>query len=122
MENISFKSLISACFLAPALSSAQDIRVSQVAAAEKMYDLEFTVVKRDSMMSAINNELHYYQYLHAHSPANDVPMSMSFDPALPGMHFNTAQQPIKWDIPKNVSLPKNKSDLAMVLHTTNWHH
>ena len=81
--------------LCPFAIAAQDaIRSSQVAAAEKMYDLDFTVVKRDSMMSSINTELAYYQYLHKNNLPNDVPMSIWFDPALPGMKFNMVQQPI----------------------------
>ena len=112
MKNVLIRALTVVLILIPLLLPAQDVRVSQIAAAEKMYDLEFTVIKRDSMISAVNNELLYYQYLHKHNLPNDVPMPMWFDPTLPGMHFNTIQQPIKWNIPENVSLPKNKNDLA----------
>ena len=111
------KNILSIIIAAFALSStsllAQDsLRVQQIETAEKMYDLHFTQVKLDSMTSAVNNELALYHYLHNHPLPNDVPMSLSFDPALPGMHFNTTQQPIKWNIPADVKLPANKNDLA----------
>ena len=113
MKNIPTIAGIIMMALTPSIANAQDsIRVSQIATAEKMYDLQFTPAKRDSMIGDINNEVAYYRYLHKNSLPNDVPMSLSFDPVLPGMHFDTKQQPIKWNIPANVSLPKNKSDLA----------
>ena len=99
-------------FTSSLLLAQDSIKAPQIAVAEKMYDLQFTAGKRDSMAGAINHELDYYKYLHGHTLTNDVPMSLAFDPVLPGMHFSAAQQPIKWNIPANVTLPKNKNDLA----------
>ncbi len=43
---------------------------------------------------------------------NSSQYTLSFDPALPGMHFDKKQIPLKWDIPGNVMLPANKNELA----------
>lgn len=114
MKNILTNCLASVMFAcAPLLLVAQDtIKASQPVAAEKMYDLQFTPAKIDSMLGALNDELAYYKYLHKNNLPNDIPMSLAFDPVLPGMHFNTVQQPVKWSIPANVPLPKNYNDLA----------
>ncbi len=113
MKNIAITLVAVGITFSSSLLLAQDtIKAPQIEAAEKMYSLHFSPAKVDSMASAINNELSWYQYLHKHALRNDVPMSLSFDPSLPGMHFNTTQQPIKWNIPTNVTLPANKNDLA----------
>jgi Asp-tRNA(Asn)/Glu-tRNA(Gln) amidotransferase A subunit family amidase len=92
---------------------AQDsIMISQITGAEKMFDLNFSSEKRDSLLSGVNDKLHTYQRFHKTDLPNDLPFSLSFDPILPGMHFNKKQLLLNWNIPQNVSLPKNKNDLA----------
>jgi len=104
---------IAALIMITRFVSAQDsVTLSQVIGAEKMFDLNFTPAKRDSIISGANDNLHFYQYLHKNSLSNDVPLPLWFDPILPGKHFNHRQLPIKWNIPDNVSLPANKNDLA----------
>ncbi len=104
---------IAALIIISRFVSAQDsVTLSQVIAAEKMFDLNFTSAKRDSIISGANDNLHFYQYLHQNNLPNDVPLPLWFDPILPGKHFNHKQYPIKWNIPDNVSLPANKNELA----------
>ena len=92
---------------------AQDsVNTDAIQAAEKMYDLQFTKAKRDSMVYTLNTYLQYYRRNHTVDMPNSVPMPMWFDPVLPGMHFSTKQETISWNIPSNVNLPKNKEDLA----------
>jgi Asp-tRNA(Asn)/Glu-tRNA(Gln) amidotransferase A subunit family amidase len=92
---------------------AQDsVSLSQLISAEKMFDLDFTPAKRDSILSGAADNLRLYHYLHQTSLSNDVPLPLWFDPVLPGKHFNKQQLPIKWNIPDNVSLPQNKNELA----------
>ncbi len=43
---------------------------------------------------------------------NSVPMSLWQSPVLPGMKFNSKQDPILWNIPADISLPKNRNELA----------
>ena len=80
--------------------------------AEKMYDLQFSPVKRDSILSGLTDHLHLYQYLHQHDLPNDVALSLSFDPLLPGTPYERQQKPIHWNIPGEVGLPANRNDLA----------
>ncbi|GGA98947.1 amidase [Puia dinghuensis] len=99
----------------PGMVSTQDsagIGLPELMAAEKLFDLRFTPVKRDSILSGLIDNLHFYQYLHAHPLYNDVPLSMSFDPLLPGTAYDRRQNPLHWDIPGEVSLPANRNDLA----------
>lgn len=80
--------------------------------AEKLFDLQFTPAKRDSILSGVEDHLHLYQYLHQHNLYNDVPLSLNFDPLLPGTPYETKQKSIVWNIPSEVSLPANRSELA----------
>ncbi len=86
--------------------------MDQLTGAEKMYDLRFTPVKRDSILSGLSSNLHLYQYMHQQDLPNALPMSLSFDPVLPGMHFEKQQKPLEWNIPAGVSLPADKEALA----------
>lgn len=117
MKNITglFKKNIFTCYfiLFVLSAAAQDsVSIQQETGAEKMYGLQFSDAKRDSILSGLSNDLATYKYIHQQNLPNDVPMSLSFDPVLPGMHFVTQQQPLQLNIPDNVALPKNKNDLA----------
>jgi len=102
------------CFIISLFNaSAQDsISIQQEIGTEKMYGLQFSDAKRDSIVSGLSDNLKTYQFLHDQNLPNNIPMSLSFDPVLPGMHFNIKQEPLIWNIPDNVSLPKNKNELA----------
>lgn len=84
-----------------------DLRV-----AEKLFDLHFTEPKEDSILDGLAYHLQLYQYIHAHTLYNDVPLSMGFDPLLPGTPYDRKQKPLHWNIPPAVSLPANRADLA----------
>jgi Asp-tRNA(Asn)/Glu-tRNA(Gln) amidotransferase A subunit family amidase len=77
-----------------------------------MFDLQFSSAKRDSILSGLTDHLRFYQYLHLHDLPNESPLSLSFDPILPGTHYERQQKPIQWNIPVGISLPVNKNDLA----------
>ena len=89
-----------------------NISINDITATEKMYDLHFTNAKRDSMINQLNTFLLYYKYLHGFNLKNNTPLPQWFDPVLPQMTFNTIQNKIVWNIPENVSMPKDKSALA----------
>src|SRR5690242_17184745 len=105
--NSLFKILIGLSFLLLNLNAKAQKAITEddIIAAEKMYDLHFTKEKRDSMVSQLTTYLGYYKYLHTFNMPNSVPMPQWFDPVLPGMQFNTQQQPMHWLIPDNVQLP-----------------
>ena len=94
MQNISTLLRTIICFsffiIVHLTASAQDVSVSEIAAAEKMYGLQFTEAKRDSMMNQLKTNLLIYQYLHSYNLPNSVPLPQWFDPVLPEMKFSTS--------------------------------
>ena len=91
---------------------AQKITADDIISAEKMYDLHFNPAKRDSMLNQLNFNLRLYQYLHGFNLNNNVPLPNWFDPVLPSMKFDTHQESILWNIPKDVQMPKDTNQLA----------
>jgi Asp-tRNA(Asn)/Glu-tRNA(Gln) amidotransferase A subunit family amidase len=98
--------------LTTALTAQDSIGIRDEMAAEKLFDLKFTDAKRDSILSGLEDHLHLYQYLHAHNLNNNVPLSLSFDPLLPGTPYDRHQNPLRWDIPAEAAMPANRNDLA----------
>jgi len=78
----------------------------------KWYDLDFTNAEADSMMSNLVNFRQSYAKMHQRLPKNDLAFPMAFKPAPVGFKIPMSQQKISWQIPANVSLPKDKNDLA----------
>ncbi|MEI8073211.1 MAG: amidase [Bacteroidota bacterium] len=99
-------------FVLTASIRAQDISLSEIIKAEKMYDLHFSDAKRDSMLNQLNTNLQFYKYLHGFNLPNSVPLPNWFDPVLPTMTFNTKQLPINWDIPAGIKMPVDTNQLA----------
>lgn len=77
-----------------------------------LYDLDFTQSEADSMITNITNWRRIYVQMHKELPKNDLPYPFAFNPTPIGFKVPNNQQKIVWDIPTNVSLPKNKNDLA----------
>ena len=96
----------------PVAATGDTTLLSNLIAAEKLFDLQFTPAKRDSILSGLESNLHFYQYLHQHNLYNDVPLSLGFDPLLRGTPYEPRQKPISWNLPSEVSLPANRGDLA----------
>lgn len=94
-------------------ANAQDaIGLPQLQAAEKLFDLKFTPAKEDSILSGLADHLQLYKYLHAQDLYNSIPLSMAFDPLLPGTPYGRKQNELHWNIPPAVTLPTNRNDLA----------
>ena len=92
---------------------AQDtITIKDIQAAAKLLDLNFTQKEVDTMYDGVKENLAGYKLMHKQSLNNNIPMSMWQSPVLPGMKFNEKQDPVNWNIPKDVSLPLNRNDLA----------
>ncbi len=96
-------------------SIAQDsLYKSDLPVAARVNDLSFTQQEYDSMYDGVKDTRREIAKMHAITLANSVPMSMHQSPFLPNLAAATAvkQQPIKWNIPANVSLPANRNELA----------
>ena len=100
---------LNTCFL----SVAQDtITKADIHVAQKFVDVEFTQVEIDSMYDAVRGNINDIKKMHKLSLNNNVPMSLWQNPILPGMQFSTKQEPINWNIPAGIALPKNENELA----------
>ncbi len=92
---------------------AQDtITKADIQSAAKLLDLSFTQKEVDTMYDGVKENLMGYKLMHKQSLNNNIPMSMWQSPVLPGMKFNEKQDPVNWNIPKDVALPLNRNDLA----------
>lgn len=79
---------------------------------ETFYDLNFTQAERDSLFSGLQNYQKSFEAIHQFKLNNNIPMSLVFDPIPVGMQLETQQKPIDWGLPKEISLPSNKEELA----------
>jgi Asp-tRNA(Asn)/Glu-tRNA(Gln) amidotransferase A subunit family amidase len=82
-----------------------------MAAAARIFDLEFTQQELDSMYEGIQENLANYRLMHKQKLSNSVPMSLWQCPLLPGMRIDTEKDNIRWKLPKT-PLPENINDLA----------
>jgi Asp-tRNA(Asn)/Glu-tRNA(Gln) amidotransferase A subunit family amidase len=107
------KCLVSISMMYMFTAGAQDsVTMSQVAGAEKMFDLNFTQAKRDSMFSSLRDRVKTYAYIHAQTLNNDMPLPLWYSPVLPGMTVPRKQIPVQFIIPEGVVLPADKNQLA----------
>ena len=90
----------------------QTVTKADITTAEKMFDLSFTPVKRDSMLSVLSDRIKTYKYFHKNNLSNDVAFPLWYNPVLPTMLVPKKQLPFLFAIPENVALPAVKSELA----------
>ena len=91
---------------------ADSITRTDIKTAGKLFSINFTEAEVDSMYFTIRQGNLQYNRRYNLKLDNSVPMSLWQSPVLPGMQFETVQKQVKWDLPKNVSLPSNKNDMA----------
>lgn len=90
----------------------RDITGDTIAEASKIIGIEFTVTERDSMIEDLENARDDYKAVRELKLPNSVSPSLVFNPIPPGKTFNRTREPISWNIPEDVSLPENRSELA----------
>ena len=88
------------------------LTVKDIPAAERVIGLQFKSSERDSLFDDVKNSVKEYNKMRQYKLDNSVPLSTWQSPVLPGMKFNMKQDLIKWNIPSNISVPKNKNELA----------
>lgn len=74
--------------------------------------LEFTEAERDSMIQNLENSRETYAMLRDMEIKNSVPPALHFNPIPVGKTFDKTEEPMDWNIPDDVNLPENRSDLA----------
>lgn len=77
-----------------------------------LFDLNFTEAEADSLQGNILFYKAIYNRMHKELPKNDLAFPFAFHPAPYGFAVPVNQEKMVWDIPANVSLPANKTDLA----------
>jgi Asp-tRNA(Asn)/Glu-tRNA(Gln) amidotransferase A subunit family amidase len=85
---------------------------SDLLSAARIFDITFTQKEIDTMYEGVKENNEDYKLMHKLSLNNNVPLSLWQSPVLPGMKFNEKQDPVNWNIPANVPLPKDKNELA----------
>jgi Asp-tRNA(Asn)/Glu-tRNA(Gln) amidotransferase A subunit family amidase len=94
-------------------SFSQDtISKADIGVAARVIGLQFTEAELDSMLRDVRGNRRDFQNMRKYPLDNSVPMSLAHSPVIPGMAFNKVQNPVNWNIPANVSLPKNRNELA----------
>ncbi|HZH00377.1 MAG TPA: hypothetical protein VEY32_04805, partial [Flavisolibacter sp.] len=76
------------------------------------YHLNFSEAEADSLMGNIRAYTNTFSRMHQSTPPNDLLYPFAYNPAPIGFTIPTAQQKINWTIPANISLPKNRNELA----------
>ncbi len=105
--------LLILAFLISLASFSQDtLTIKDIPAAERVMGLQFKQAERDSLFDEVKNTVKEFSKMRQYELNNNVPLSTWQSPLLPGMKFNTKQNPVTWNIPNNVLLPQNKNELA----------
>ena len=99
------------CFSAAAQTTSPAAKTNDMAAAARIFDLEFTQQELDSMYEGVQENLANYRLMHKQKLSNSVPMSLWQSPLLPGMRIDTQKDNIRWKLPKT-ALPTNINELA----------
>lgn len=89
-----------------------EITTDVITQASKIIGLEFTPAEKDSMTDELEDTREDFLRLRKLNIDNSVPPSLVFNPIPVGKSFETEQEPIDWDIPNNVELPDDRSELA----------
>lgn len=84
----------------------------QIANTEKLFDLNFSSVQRDSMVDGINGYLKQYKEIHKYNITNSAAPSFVFSPVPVYYKFDRDQIKVDWNLPKEVKLPENKESLC----------
>ncbi len=99
-------------FISSTIFCQDTISIKDIPAAERVIGLQFKQAERDSLFDDVKNTMKEFNKMRQYKLDNSVPLSTWQTPVLPGMSFNTKQNAVNWTIPVNISLPKNKNELA----------
>lgn len=83
-----------------------------ISEASKLIGIDFTAAERDSMISELEYSRNAYRELRKLSLDNSTPPALIFNPIPAGKTFDKTEQPASWNIPDDVQLPENRSELA----------
>jgi len=90
------------------------ISAESIAYAEGLIGLSFTDVKRDSMISTLDNQKQAYELLRKTSISNDITPSLIFNPLPHNFIPEQDQKPYQWGLSAKENLPENEKDIAFL--------
>jgi len=93
------------------INESNEITLSTIEQAEKLFGLKFTEAKRDSMLDELNDNLKSFQKLREIKLNNSVMPSLLFNPIPQNFSFETKKIPFKVE-PVKITRPKNLEDAA----------
>ncbi len=89
-----------------------EVTAEDIQHASNIIGLKFTAAEKDSMIEELQSSRESYQTLRDLELDNSVPPALNFNPIPAGKTFDKTEQPENWNIPKDVSLPNDRSELA----------
>ncbi|MDZ7266265.1 MAG: amidase [candidate division KSB1 bacterium] len=92
--------------------NAEPLTPALIAAAEKLFGLQFNEAKRDSMRGDLEEHRANYEKIRRVPLPNSVPPALAFNPVPVGMTFETQHRPPVWSAPAKIAVPVNLEDLA----------
>ncbi len=93
-------------------SKKEGVDKAAIVNAEKLTGLNFDDAERDSLLENVNNFLQSYEKNREVDIKNSVAPAFKFEPVPGWMEVQKEQKEINWELPQNVQLPDNKSQLA----------
>jgi len=90
----------------------KEITTETIRHAEKISGLSFTESESDSMLKDLKQQKESYQEIRNAELPNSVPPIIRFDPIPGWMEIEKEEQPLAWNLPKDVSKPENSDELA----------
>ena len=89
-----------------------EITKAMISDAAAVAGLEFDDAQQEMMLDDLKGRLKSYDAIHDLHLANGVAPALIFNPALPGMKFETAKRPMRMSRMAAVDAPKNLEDVA----------
>jgi len=93
-------------------SKKEGVDKAAIVNAEKFTGLNFDDAERDSLLENVNNFLQSYEKNREVDIKNSVAPAFKFEPVPGWMEVQKEQKEINWELPQNVQLPDNKSQIA----------
>ena len=93
-------------------SKKEGVDKAAIVNAGKLTGLNFHDAERDSLLENVNNFLQSYEKNREVDIKNSVAPAFKFEPVPGWMEVQKEQKEINWELPQNVQLPDNKSQLA----------
>jgi Asp-tRNA(Asn)/Glu-tRNA(Gln) amidotransferase A subunit family amidase len=94
------------------MAQEKPVSTEAIAWAEKLLGLQFSPAQRDSMQDDLQGYLQGYEAIRQTAIPNHIPPALVFDPKPMGYTISDTQEPIDWDLPTQVKMPKNRQELA----------